>query len=197
MKKRSGKTLDSKVIERALLPCMDYLHGDVVNNEFEAACHYEYARESEVLREAARLDQEDKASREENYFTVESKFDCGSWFIQHPWGFICECASFPAKSWNQLDACERSDILPAFSLPSNVIQPLRLNDVRILDGMGVFEELKTIAVTAAAEREKNRLNLKAQPKVYGIVEGWPPSIPSLEKKLNSAWKTRAARTLVS
>ena len=34
---------------------MDYLHGKVVNDDQEAACHYEYARESEILREAGRL----------------------------------------------------------------------------------------------------------------------------------------------
>jgi hypothetical protein len=32
---------------------MAYLHGDVVDDEFEAACDYEYARESHVLRAAA------------------------------------------------------------------------------------------------------------------------------------------------
>jgi hypothetical protein len=32
---------------------MDYLHGDVVDGEHEAACDYEYARESRVLRAAA------------------------------------------------------------------------------------------------------------------------------------------------
>ena len=34
---------------------MDYLHGDVVGDEFKAACQYEYARESNVLRKAAEL----------------------------------------------------------------------------------------------------------------------------------------------
>ena len=33
--------------------CMDYLHGDVADDEFEAACDYEFARESRVLRAAA------------------------------------------------------------------------------------------------------------------------------------------------
>jgi len=43
------------MIEQTLLPSMDYLHGDVVDNELEAACRYEYARESVVFREAAHL----------------------------------------------------------------------------------------------------------------------------------------------
>jgi hypothetical protein len=32
---------------------MDYLHGDVADDELEGACYYEYARESNLLREAA------------------------------------------------------------------------------------------------------------------------------------------------
>ena len=39
----------------ALLPCMDYLHGDVVGDEFRAACQCEYARESKILRKAVEL----------------------------------------------------------------------------------------------------------------------------------------------
>jgi phosphoribosyl-ATP pyrophosphohydrolase len=38
-----------------LIQGMHYLHGDVIEEEVEAACAYEYARESEVLREAASL----------------------------------------------------------------------------------------------------------------------------------------------
>jgi hypothetical protein len=65
-----------------------------------------------------------------------------------------------------------------------------MNDMRMLDGMGVLDELKAMAAAAAAEREKDLLNLKSRPKVEPIVEGWPPSIPGLEKKLKRLQKLR-------
>lgn len=68
------------------LACMDYLHGDVVDGEFEAACDYEYGRESNVMREAAKLSVSG-ISDIEIACKVEEQFQCGHWFIQHPWFF--------------------------------------------------------------------------------------------------------------
>jgi hypothetical protein len=52
MKKRPSKT---RATDDELLPWMDYLHSDVVDGEFKAACQYEYARESNILRKASEL----------------------------------------------------------------------------------------------------------------------------------------------
>jgi hypothetical protein len=85
LKKRSFKTEGSETSQSALLPCMDYLHGDVVDNEFEAACYYEYAKESAFLREVARL----WASKKHSYEEIKRSL-------------IWQCPSFPRKTWSQL-----------------------------------------------------------------------------------------------
>jgi len=127
---------------------MDYLHGDVVDNEFEAACFYEYATESAFLREAARLWAEKEYSSE--------KIIKGS--------VIWQCPSFPKKRWNQLSQRERANILLWF-LPDQ-IEPLRVIDVRLLDRMGIFDRLKTMAEEVM---ETKKLH-KPQRKVYPIIE---------------------------
>src|SRR5437899_7751366 len=35
--------------------CMDYLHGHIIDGNFQAACFYEYGRESKALQYAAKL----------------------------------------------------------------------------------------------------------------------------------------------
>lgn len=57
MRSRSiAKTQASETSESALQWCMDYLHGDdIAPDELQAACCYEYARKSNVLRKAASL----------------------------------------------------------------------------------------------------------------------------------------------
>jgi hypothetical protein len=47
--------LKNRAVDSELLPCMDYLHGYVADDHFEAACYYEYSRESKILVEAARI----------------------------------------------------------------------------------------------------------------------------------------------
>ena len=68
---------------------MDYLHGDVVGDEFKAACQYEYARESYVLRRATQLSRS-KLTADIGHVAaqIESEFHCGSWFFQSEWGFL-------------------------------------------------------------------------------------------------------------
>ncbi len=53
MKKKRPKT--RRATDEELRPCIYYLHGKVVDDQFGAACQYEYARESAVLREAAQI----------------------------------------------------------------------------------------------------------------------------------------------
>jgi hypothetical protein len=155
---------------------MDYLHGDVVENEFEAACNYEYARESAVLHEAARLSASKKHFYEEIALKIENKFRCGLWFVGDPWSLIWQCPSFPRKNWNEVSQRERANILSGF-LPSQ-IHPLRMNEVWLLNAMGIFDEFKTMAEKVM---ENKRLR-KPQGKVYPIIEGWPK-----QKQENSQW----------
>ena len=120
---------------------MDYLHGDVVDNQFEAAFYYEYARESAILREAAHLWVSKKHSdkeRKEILLKIENRF-LGVGF---GWGHIWQCPSFPRKSWNQLSQQERADILQWFR-PSQ-IPPLFVNEVWPLNGPGIFDQLETM-----------------------------------------------------
>jgi hypothetical protein len=161
LKKRSLKIAGSETSQAALLPCMDYLHGDVADNEFEAACYYEYAKESALLREMARS----WASNKHFHKEIEKK------------SLVWQCPSFPGKSWNELTQVERANILLGFL--STQIQPLRVIDVWHLNAMGIFDQLKTMVAEAM---ESKRLH-KPQRKVYPIIEA-----PVLDlKKARRAW----------
>jgi hypothetical protein len=152
------------------LACMDYLHGDVKDGDFEAACGYEYARESNVMREAAKLSVSG-ISDTEIACKVEDQFQCGHWFIQQPWGFIWQCPSFPAKSWNQLGEQERADIRLVFPLPADKVQPLRMNEVWNLQALGIFDEFKAMA--AKQMEDKRTCGPKSPKPVYPVIDGWP------------------------
>ncbi len=52
---------------------MDYLHGDVLPDEAEVACYYEYARESQTLR---------KVAKERDLLTKGGKLGCEAAVIQ-------------------------------------------------------------------------------------------------------------------
>jgi hypothetical protein len=75
-KKRSGGGDIALRTEFDQASTMDYLHGDVVDGEHEAACDYEYSRESRVLREAARLHRQG-LSPEEIGEDIDQAFHCG------------------------------------------------------------------------------------------------------------------------
>ena len=151
----------TKPDQSALLSCMDYLHGDAVDNEFEAACYYEYARESCILCEASRLWARKKHSDKEwGEFLpkIENRFrGAGTW-----WSHIWRCPSFPRQSWNQLNPQERADILPWFR-PSQ-IPPLSVNAVWPLNAPGLSDQLKTMA---AKVRKSERLG-RPQQQAYPI-----------------------------
>lgn len=172
---RTRKKADPEPSTAELLSCMDYLHGDVVDKEYEAACFYEYAKESKTLREVARLTKEDPSAPVERICRrLERETDCGSWFIQYPWSDIWECAGFPGKSWNQLPEAQRREILRTF--PSLEILPLRMHEATTHAGMGTFDELKKMAAQATEERKKRlrqpspENDVQPLPKVYPIVD---------------------------
>lgn len=98
------------MVARVLLPCMDYLHGDVTDGQFRAACRYEYARESNILRKAAELLSRDPtAYAGEIGFKIEDQFHCASSFFQPEWGFIWQCPSFPQKQIGPYSNWKKSD----------------------------------------------------------------------------------------
>lgn len=157
-----------------LLPFMDYLHGDVIDGEHEAACYYEYARKSETLLAAAIVRKKDPSAPVDIICQrTQRELGCGFWFYQYPWTAIWQCPSFPAKSWNQLHKKDRATIIRmgSFRYPPHEIRPLRMFDVRHLDQSGVLDELK-----AMAEKQTQDIatgGRKVSQRVYPIVEGWP------------------------
>jgi len=149
---------------------MPYLHGDVAGDEFEAACSYEYARESAILRKAAEMYQSGK--RQHNlWLPLEKETNGDTWFLQGSWSAFYECPSFPAKGWNELSNSERKELLHmgGFPLPSNVIPPLRMNEVWLLNAQGVFDEFKAMAEKVMEEKRR----LAKPDRVYPIIEGLP------------------------
>ena len=80
---------------------MAYLHGDIADNEAEAACLYEYAREAAVLREAARMHKK-VLSLGELVEKISQRFLCEASFAQSPWLEIFTCGHFPRLSWVEL-----------------------------------------------------------------------------------------------
>ena len=157
-KKRPGGGDIALPTEFDAASCMDYLHGDVVDNEFEAACCYEYAREAPYLRVAA-IRSRDIASEsnlpvikiiETVAEEIEQRFSCGGLILQSPWLEFILCSNFPQIPWNQLSSEDRDEILCAFPVPQGL-----LVDVRRLDAMGVFDSLKEKAARARAESLKH------------------------------------------
>lgn len=126
-----------------LVQCMDYLHGDVAGNEFQAACFYEYARESRHIKYAARLHRHGLRLKQPGLLDevmnrAENKFGT-NWFIQHPWFDIWTCSSFPALSWNRLPDEIRRAL--AFHFPPTEAMPLCVNKAGILKSLGVLARL--------------------------------------------------------
>jgi hypothetical protein len=166
MKKKRPK---KQATDEELLPWMDYLHGDVVDGEFKAACQYEYARESNIVRKAAELLRRDlTADAAEISLKIEDEFRCGSWFIGTDWMFVWQCPSFPAKSWNQLSENERAELLYGLPLSTTKVRPLRLGEVIFLTH--VFNQFEDMAGKARAEWKKARTPGRPRQKVYPILE---------------------------
>jgi hypothetical protein len=166
MKKKRPK---KQATDEELLPCMDYLHGDVVDGEFKAACQYEYARESNILRKAAELlSRNPTAYAGEIVFEVEREFQSGSWFISPDWMVIWQCPSFPAKGWNQLTEEERSDLLCGLPLSTKKARPLVFGEVMFLTAY--LDQLKEMADKALTESKEAAAARRPRKKFYPILE---------------------------
>jgi hypothetical protein len=178
---KTKRTKTRRATDDELLLCMDYLHGDVVDNEFAAACCYEYERElhvsdktDEINKEIAQWIEEDeivfiKEDKGVRGFAlrVEEIFRCGLSFTGYARNLIQQCPSFTRKSWNQLSKEERVNILLGF-VPRQ-IQPLQVDEMWLLDAEGIFERLKTMA----AKVPENNRPRKPRRKAYPIIEEPP------------------------
>jgi hypothetical protein len=167
MKKKRRKT---DVIQETLLPCRDYLHGDVVDEEFKAACHYEYARESGLLRRAAQLMRNNPTAYTYRDIAsqIESEFHCGSWFSSIDWGLIWQCPSFSEIGWNQLTEEERAELRCGLPLSTTKVRPLFLGDVIFLTPY--LDQLKEMADKASAESKEARTASRPRQKLHPILE---------------------------
>ena len=112
---------------------MDYLHGDVKDEEAWFVCHYEYARESKDVWDAAKLRDAARTERNLNckqaYWCVEPEIE--NWIRVTGWltdFFLCE--SFPHKDWNALSEAERKQML--FLHETRKIPPLRIQILHYL-----------------------------------------------------------------
>jgi hypothetical protein len=144
---------------------MDYLHGDVVDGEFRAACRYEYARESTILCKAALLHNDPTTIAGGIVSPIDREFHCGMEFFE--WFFIWQCPSFPARSWNKLTEKERTELLFGLPPPTNKVQPLDLAEVMFL--IYHLNQLKAIADEGwATAIELTRRGTRQ--KVYPILE---------------------------
>ena len=177
MKNKRPKT---QAVDEELLPCMDYLHGDVVGDQFKAACQYQYARESKTLGKASQfLRNNPTADAEEVLFQIERQFPApqvfrvapiaaSTWLMGDEWRFIWQSPSFPAKGWNQLSKADRAELLYGLPPSTNEPQRLRLGEVMFLTHF--LDQLKGMAEKARAEWKAARTAGTARQKVYPILE---------------------------
>lgn len=120
---------------------LDYLHGDTPTAEVEAACYYEYARASEILRKARR--EYDPNEPEDSAYRALWSYP--EWVADWPALAVWTCRDYPALPWRALDKEQRESILPSFRWASAV--PL-IPDARRLAGTDIFDRLKRQAEEA-------------------------------------------------
>jgi hypothetical protein len=188
------KNRDANRDQGQLLQCIDYLHGDVIDGEFRAACQYEYARESKVLCDAAELAERDPARVvEQVILDVEGQkgFGAANWIGRLEWSCIWQCVSFPAKSWNQLSEAERTELLRVLPLSTSVVRPLPMEEVIFLTPY--LDRLKGIAGKARAERKEALAAGRPPQKVYPILE--LPNTPFVQVLLSLDFSKSKARLL--
>lgn len=179
MKNKRPKT--RRATDEELRSNMDYLHGDVVDDQVKAACQYEYARQSSILRKASQLISNDPTADpgevlsqiERQFFPIPQIFRvppsaADNWLISHQWSFIWQCPSFPAIGWNQLSEAERVELLHRMPLSTNEPRSLLLGEVMFLTHF--LDQLKAMAEKARREWKEAREAGRPRQKVYPILE---------------------------
>jgi hypothetical protein len=119
---------------------LDYLHGDVTDGQLQAACYYEYARESETLRKARR--EYDPANAEQSSFP--------GWVAGPAAAAVWQCLNYPALPWGKLTDAQQKELL--LNLASVGPRPV-ITDVRILAAMKIFEKFEQAARAASKHHE--------------------------------------------
>jgi hypothetical protein len=115
---------------------MDYLHGDVKDEEAESACRYEYARESRQMWKAVKVRKEARANGKLNckndfWQNVFYEAEVEEWIRSAPWATeLLMCESFPDKDWNELSEPERKKIMFMFYARRKV-EPLPVQYVQL------------------------------------------------------------------
>src|ERR1035441_6916707 len=124
-------TASSKITFHNSPSFVDYLHGDVDDEQAWVACRYEYARESRAIWDAAKeRDDERKKSNSscEKAWQKVAEQNPWEWYSRDSiaWLFLF-CGSFPQKDWNELRSLERKAIL---IYETRKVPPLFMPDVR-------------------------------------------------------------------
>ena len=169
--------------------CMDYLHGCVADEEIEPVCRYEYGRESELLRYAARRFHEATAkkarTKRRGLDSADVAHELRQWdvdvpLMQWPWVLIWRSGGFPAKPWTALNREEKATILRV--LPKGSIGPLATIDVLTHEANGVFDEFKALAATAETELGKRMLDPSCPPAPPALIarEQWVHALFTLD-----------------
>jgi hypothetical protein len=135
---------------------LNYLYGDVSSREIEAAVYWEYCRlNAEVVRIARVCQQAVRSGSGDP--VAQTMIDVSSdQFMDWPWGAIWQSPSFPIAPWIDLTAQEKDEII-LFIINREAIRPLPTWDVRILNGLGVFDFLKELAANAQKAAIKKRI----------------------------------------
>jgi hypothetical protein len=164
---------------------MDYLHGDVAEEEAETACRYEYARESKMLRAAAverdrlralPLDQwvRPPYKKEITYEDIALQVvqdHPGDWFATDLLAIeFLICPSFPSKDWQDLSAGERRQIMRFFGRKK--LAPLYMRDLWNLKAFGILEKFQAMAEAARPVIKNVRPGEKPEPMklVWPVLE---------------------------
>ncbi|MGA3169500.1 MAG: hypothetical protein ABSE62_00660 [Chthoniobacteraceae bacterium] len=170
--KRTGTAKKANLANVDLPACLEYLRREVIDGEFQAACVYEYARESQGMREESALHKRGTYSLGRHGYIVQPN---GQNVLADP---IWTCPSFPAKGWNQLNETERAKIVRSggYPLPPGKNQPLHMNHIGVLYMCGVFDAFKALTKKMAEEsfRAKELGIAMAKPDpVLEVKEGSP------------------------
>ena len=138
---------------------LDYLHGNVADRESQAACYYEYARESETLRKArreyARALRRFRGRRRLTLADVEQSssriFSSFPGWVTAPTAVaVWQCSGYPRLPWRELTDAQQKQLL--LDLASVSLGPV-ITDVRMLAGMKVFEKFEQAARAASKDNK--------------------------------------------
>ena len=128
---------------------MDYLHGDVDEEEAEFACRYEYARELKAIWEAAKRRDELKAKGMDSEKSSSWAYQEGELVGHTSFPFdtlnFLDCESFPKKDWEALTPAERKAVARS---ERKKIPPLPMTDVLMLETFRIFDRFKAMAEEA-------------------------------------------------